>query len=284
MRRCAFLRVTSCLVTALLVTTRGAMAAPPDGTAAPPSLAIRASTQKPGPTVETRNKALAQARLRQRLDPTLENERTLGEAYADVGVLDHALDHFQAALRLDPHDVPSLDGLARIWRYANVALPIAYRAVYWAPDSAATQNTLGTLFLKLGLRDAARERFETARALDPAAAYPVNNLCYLELQRSNAPEAVRLCREAAAVDPGSPTVRNNLAVALATSGDVEGAFSVFEAGSSPAIAAYNQGIVLLATHQPALARDAFSRARTADPAFLPALTRLKALVAVRTER
>lgn len=238
-------------------------------------------------TLETRNKALAEARLRHSLAPTLENERHLAEEYANAGVPDAAFDHFQAALGLDPHDAPSFDGLARIWRdwgFADRALPHAYRAVYWAPESAAVQNTLGTVLLRLGLFEPARERFEQARALDPGAAYSANNLCYLELQRANANAAVPLCREAAALDPASRTVRNNFAVALATVGDLDGAFTAFEADSSPAIAAYNQGIVLLAMHQFDRARDAFARSRIADPAFLPALTRLKALARSPTER
>ena len=89
-----------------------------------------------------------------------------------------------------------------------------------------------------------------------------------------------LCREAAALDTAAPEVRNNLALALATSGDLDGAFSAFATGSSPAVAAYNQGIVLLAARHVGRAREAFARARTADPAFVPALTRLRQLAAL----
>jgi len=144
-------------------------------------------------------------------------------------------------------------------------------------------NTLGTLLLKLGHFDAAREQFEQARTLAPAAAYPVNNLCYVELRRENTADAVRWCREAAGMDPRSHTVRNNLAVALALSGDIEGAVTAFESGASPAIAAYNQGMVLVAAGQLDRARAAFGLARVADPAFAAALIRLKQLSAMRTE-
>ena len=291
MTRCACLRFASCLVTALLVTTHAAIATPlqaaVDPAPVPASVPAPAAKRPAVLTLESRTKTLAQAKLRQQLAPTLENERALAEEYIKAGVLDAAFDHFQAALSLDPHDVGSFDGLARIWRdwgFANLALPHAYRAAYWAPESAAAQNTLGTVLLRLGLFDAAREHFEQARALDPEAAYSANNLCYLELQRANAEAAIPLCREAAALDPASRTVRNNFAVALATAGDLDGAFAAFESDSSPAIAAYNQGIVLLATRQFDRARDAFARARTADPAFLPALVRLKDLSIPRTER
>lgn len=234
-----------------------------------------------GQTLEGRNKVLAAAKLRHQTAPSLESERVLAQEYATAGVLDAAFDHYTAALVFDPRDVPSLDGLARIWRdwgYLDNALPLAYRAVYWAPDSAAAQNTLGTVLLDLGVLNAAGTRFDTARRLAPAASYPLNNLCYLELQRGNPTAAFPLCTEAAAIDPdGQPEVRNNLALSLATIGDLDGAFAAFEQGPSAAVAAYNQGIVLLAARQFERAREAFARARIADPAFAPALTRLKQL-------
>ena len=236
--------------------------------------------------LEDYNKALGAARLRVEASPTLENQRALAEQYVKAGVLDAAMDHFDAALKLDPHDVPSLDGSARIWRewgHADLALPQAYKAVNQAPDSPVVHNTLGTLLLKLGHLDAAREHFEQARSLAPSAAYPVNNLCYVELMRANSVDAVRLCREAATMDPRSHTARNNLALALAVSGDVEGAVTAFESGTSPAIAAYNQGMVLAAAGQLDRAVAAFGQAREADPTFAPALKRLKQLSAQRME-
>lgn len=280
--RRALLRFASCLVTVLLVAAHVAVAAPRH--AAEPTTPAADARKRPAvETLEGRNKVLSAARLRQQLASTLDNERALAEEYATAGVLDAAMDHFSAALRIDQHDVPSLDGVARIWRdwgYANLGLPHAYRAVYWAPDSAPAQNTLGTLLLKLGVVGAARVRFERARALAPDAAYPLNNLCYLERQRANVPDAVNLCRDAAAIDPASHTVRNNLALALAAAGDLDAAFSALETGASPAVAAYNQGIVLLAARHIDRAREAFARARIADPTFLPALSRLKQLAAL----
>ncbi len=251
----------------------------------PSQPAVRAA-RTGGFTLERGNKTLSAARLRQQTMPSLDNARALAQEYVAAGVLDAAFDHFRAALLFDPHDVPSLDGLARIWRdwgYLQTALPLAYQAVYWAPESAAAQNTLGTLLLRLGVTDAAGTRFEIARALEPSASYPLNNLCFLELQRGNPEAAVALCRGAAARDAASAQARNNLALSLATSGDLDAAFVALETGTSPAVAAYNQGIVLLAARQFERAGEAFGRARTADPAFGPALTRLQQL-ARREER
>jgi Flp pilus assembly protein TadD len=261
------------------------VAAPGDvGPALPPAATAAQAPKRPVvPTLEGTNRALAEAKLRVEVAPTLENERSLAQLYQNEGVLDAAFDHYRAALRLDPHDVPALDGTARIWRdwgFANVGLPLAYRAVYWGADSAAAQNTLGTLLLKLGHTEAARRRFEAARSMDPASAYPLNNLCYLELQQGRVEDALRLCRDAADADPVSSTVRNNLAMVLATSGHLDAAFSAFASFAPPAVAAYNQGIMLMAARQFDRAFAAFSRARVADPAFRPAVDRLKQLAAV----
>lgn len=237
-------------------------------------------------TLEMRNRTLAEARLRAQLAPTAENERLLAHEYLAARVLDLAFDHYTAALRQDPHDASSYDGLARIWRdwgFVHLALPHAYRAVYYAPDSASTHNTLGTLLLQHGVVAAARAQFEIARILAPQQAYPVNNLCYLELRQGNVPDAVRLCGQAVIAAPDSKIVRNNMAMAFARTGDLEAAWDQFEAGSGPAVAAYNEGIVLMAARQYDRAMEAFARARAADPSFLPALNRLRELAA-REER
>lgn len=274
-------RVVACLVTvSLAVTAHAALAAAQEPDRQLPQPVSR-TKHSDSPTLERGNKALAAAKLRQQTEPSLESERALAQVYAAAGVLDAAFDHFTAALVFDPHDVPSLDGLARIWRdwgYLENALPLAYQAVYWAPDSAAAHNTLGSVLLKLGVAGAARERFQTAHQLAPSAAYPLNNLCYLELQQGNVAAAVPLCGQATALDVDDvPEVRNNLALSLAFSGDLAGSLAAFETGASPAVAAYNHGIVLLAARQFDRARDAFARARTADPAFAPALSRLRQL-------
>jgi len=289
--RCVCLRLACGAWVALAAAANPAAAAPAPSETQDATTAVRLLKPKLSEDVQTledHNKALGAARMLAEASPTVENQRKLAEQYVKAGVLDAAMDHFDAALKLDPHDVPSLDGSARIWRewgYADLALPQAYKAVNQAPDSPVVHNTLGTLLLKLGHLEAAREQFEEARTLAPSAAYPVNNLCYVELMRANSVDAVRLCREAAAMDPRSHTARNNLALALAVSGDVEGAVNAFESGSgsSPAIAAYNQGMVLAAAGQLDRAFAAFAQAREADPAFAPAYKRLKQLSAQRTE-
>lgn len=238
-------------------------------------------------TLESLYKPLADAQLRQRLVRSVQSERALAEEYAIAGVLDAAFDHFQAALRLDPHDAASHEGLARIWRdwgFPSQGLASAYRAAYWAPGSASAQNTLGTLLSKLGHVDAARSHFNRALELEPASGYPLNNLCYLEMQQQQPQRAVEHCAAALQRDPRSATTRNNLALALTQSGRLDDALAVFDDGPLTAMNAYNKGILLLALGRVDSARDAFAQARVADPSFAPAWIRLANLAKTRKER
>lgn len=262
----------------MLLSAAGAVAQPhTPGPATPSAVTPRSHS---APTLEATRPTLGDSARRQATSPTAENERQLGDQYIEQGVLDAAYDHFEAALRLDPHDAHSQESVARIWRdwgFPHRGLASAYRAVYWAPQSASAQNTLGTLLLNLGFVDGARTRFEQARQLDPLAAYPLNNLCYLSLKSDRPNDAVDLCRAALATDSQSEQVRNNLALALARTGDFEGAANAFDSGPPTAAAAYNQSVFLLAAQQPDRARAALARARTTDPSFLPALRLLRKL-------
>lgn len=271
-RRVGYLAVLAGLI---LAGTRAVVAAPPDG---------------PGPRQPAAAERLEQARpemaeaMRLHADaPTLEHERRLASVYEAEGVLDQALDHYSAALRLQPDDVASLESSARIWRdwgYLGLALPLAYRAAFRGPDSAAAQNTLGTVLLQAGEVDAAAIRFTRARELEPDGAFPLNNLCYVELRRSRPDAALPLCRLALERDPASQVVRNNLVLALARVGAFDEARAVSLAGADRAVAAYNEGIVWLAARQPGRARDAFGRARRANPSYAPAVQTLTRLAGV----
>ncbi len=276
---CAWLRAV-CGVTLLLMPASLSLAQDAPSQASARAVARAAAARVP--TLEAGHRRLAEARRRHALAPTAQNERRLADAYRDTGVLDAALEHYSAAFTLDPTDAAAFEGAARIWRdwgYPALALPHAYRAAFWAPQSASAQSTLGTVLLRLGRLDAAAARFGDARRLQPTAAYPVNNLCYLELRRARPADAVALCSQAAALDPGSRVIRNNLAVAFALAGNLDAAFGVFEPEGSSATGAYNQGLLWLAAQRPDLARDAFSRARVADPGFRAALNRLRQLSA-----
>ena len=130
----------------MMASTAAAAAQPqtPDPVPQRPATVRSGSAQ----TLEATRPTLGDIARKQATNPSAENERRLGDEYVHQGILDAAYDHFEAALRLDAHDAHSQEGVARIWRdwgFPHRGLPSAYRAVYWAPESASAQNTLGTL-------------------------------------------------------------------------------------------------------------------------------------------
>jgi tetratricopeptide (TPR) repeat protein len=130
-------------------------------------------------TLESSNEELRDALAMLRNDATPTSHLRVAEAYRRAGVLDFALDHYDAALKNDPRLAAAYDGRARIWRdWGLVGLGVgdAARAIYFAPRSPAARNTLGTLLMALGDCAGAREAFLQAQALDSNAAYVERNL------------------------------------------------------------------------------------------------------------
>jgi tetratricopeptide (TPR) repeat protein len=229
-------------------------------------------------TLENRDPGLRTARALLTMAPTAEHHRLVGEAYARLGVGDAAYDQFAAALRLDPRDAASYDGLARVWRdwgYPSLGLPDAYRAIFYAPASPVPRNTLGTLLLNMGRAADARAAFERALALDADAAYVLNNLCYVALMQGDNARAFDRCRAALRLQPDLKSARNNLALAYAATGDWAAASREFAWSAAPAAVRYNMGVALMATRRYGEAARAFDEAVALEPALTQARARAK---------
>ena len=142
----------------------------------------------------------------------------VAEAYRRAGIGDKAMEYYLRALQTEPGNAAAHDGQARVWRdwgFPGVGLAEAYRAVYHAPASPECRNTLGTILQALGNVAAARQQYVKALALDPGAAYALNNVCALELAEGEAAAAVSSCNRALALDAGLESARRNLARAEA---------------------------------------------------------------------
>jgi Flp pilus assembly protein TadD len=231
-----------------------------------------------GVVAEYWSKDLADAVSRFDRDPSVPHEIALAQAYVRAGILDHAHQHFANVARVDPREGAAWDGLARVWRdwgFPHFGLGDAYRAASVAPRSPMVRNTLGTILQYLGNGAAARAQFEFALALDPGAAYALNNICYSRLMEADAASAAAACGRALALDPGLVPARNNLALVMAVQGDLDGAAAVFgEAGGEPA-AEYNLGIVYLSQRRYAAAAAAFDRAARLQPGLAMADARAR---------
>jgi Flp pilus assembly protein TadD len=212
-------------------------------------------------TFEATNPPLAAALEALKAAPSAIQEDRVAELYRRAGILDAAYDHYTHALRLDPHDATAFDGRARIWRdwgFPGFGLGDAYRAVYFAPHSAAARNTLGTLLQAIGQVGAARQQYLHALALKPGASFALNNICYAAVI-SGSPSAIDHCTQAVATAPQAPIIRHNLALAYAAAGQLDAARREF-LRADPADASYNMGIVCLATGRYAQAATEFTAA------------------------
>jgi len=230
------------------------------------------------PTVETWDPRLAAATLELATQmPTAELHRRVALEYRRLGILDMAHTHFSAAVRLDDQDAAAFDGLARIWRdwgFPHLGLADAYRAVHIAPKSAPAANTLGTLLQAEGRTRDASQWYERAVALDPTAAYAVNNLCYASIMMRDA-RAVGTCERAVNLAPDSKQAHNNLALAYAAAGNFDRARREFEASNNAVAAQYNLGLLYLADRQFDKAAAAFDAALVLDPRYEQAAKRAR---------
>jgi len=230
-------------------------------------------------SVENTDPHLAAALLLEVMLPSAEHQLGVAQEYRRLGILDAAYDRSSRAIETDPHLADAHEMLARIWRDWQMparALGSAYRATYFDPQSASARNTLGTVLERLGHFDEARRAYEAAGERAPSAAWPLNNLCHLELALGRLDEARSRCEAAVKIQPDFAAAHNNLALTFAASCDLERAEQEFLAAGDPAAANYNLGIIYLADRQYESAADKFEAAVNARPTFLAAKSRAHA--------
>jgi tetratricopeptide (TPR) repeat protein len=221
-------------------------------------------------SLETRDPAIAAELLQVSNQPTAERYRSLAEHYRERGVLDAAYRNFNRAIALNPRDGAAYEGLARVWRdwgLPQLAVGDAHRAMYYAPQMASARNTFGTVMQALGQYREARDAYELARLLEPEAAYPVNNLCYLSFVQGHIDAAIETCKKALEIDPSMRAARNNLALAFAASGRIDLAENQFVDVNDRASGLYNTGLVYLAAGDKTAALNAFDEATKVSPTF-----------------
>jgi len=235
-------------------------------------------------TAETENGTLASALQDLRIGPTPARHLAVAEGYRRLGILDQALDHYQAARRMNPSSAAAYDGMARVWRdwhLPEFGLGDSHRAIYFAPRSPEALNTLGTILQALGKVQEAEAVFAKAVAIEPAAGYAFNNLCYAAILASD-PEAVATCRRALAASPGLRATSNNLALALGLTGELGLAQEAFAQTGTAADTAYNMGMVYFARREFTEADKAFRQATMLNPRARAAWQRLEQVRAATT--
>lgn len=237
---------------------------------------VRATSERARPrtpqvqTVEASDPVLTRALLALAARPSGAGHRAVAAHYRRLGIMDVAHEHLSAAVKLDPKDAAAWDGMARIWRdwgFPHLALPDAYRALHFAPDSPVVHNTVGTVLQALGRHAAARAHYEKAVALDVTAAYALTNLCYGWRLDGQAAKAAEACRRALSLQPNLQAARNNLALAYEAGGNLEAALETLALAGDAGRAEYNAGVIHLARRRYSEALKAFDAARALRPRF-----------------
>jgi Tfp pilus assembly protein PilF len=229
-----------------------------------------------GARAEAEDPNLAAALGADAASPTAENHLRVAHEYFRLGILDAAYTQANRAVLQNPRFSEAHEMLARIWRdwgFPGLGIGPASRAIYFDPSSASAANTLGTVLDALGQPAEARLAFTRAVAADPGAAYALNNLCFVELRLGRLTEARAHCEAAINADPHLMAAQNNLALTYVASGDAAGARQAFLASGDTAGAAYNRGIVHMASRAYIRAAEAFEEAIAARPNFTAAKTR-----------
>jgi Flp pilus assembly protein TadD len=226
------------------------------------------ATRNQAATLESRDPRLGAALVAATVRPEPAAFRSVAEEYGRLGVFDKAHQYLNKARLLDSRDARTHDALARLWRdsgFPHLGLGDAYRAVYYAPSSPITHNTLGTVLQALGQRKSARAEYQRAIELDAKATYALNNLCYGWVLDGNAPKAIHACSRALELQPDLAAAQNNLALAHAVAGDLPAARAQFESAGDRAQALYNVGIVDLAQGRYSSAASSFTAAQAERP-------------------
>ena len=224
-------------------------------------------------TIEANHPELAAALRALAEQPNASAHFAVANLYLEVGVRDEAFEHFQAVLKLDRASASAYEGLARIWRdweRPDIGLADAYRAVHYDPQSAAARNTLGTIFQALGRVEDARRAYVDAVWLNPGAAYALNNLCFLSLQRGDGREAKEECELALLVDPTLRVARFNLARVYEGLGQPVPAEEQRRVANDRVMDAFHEGLLHRNRREYGLASAAFQRACLARPSFADA--------------
>ncbi|HTW56889.1 MAG TPA: FG-GAP-like repeat-containing protein [Terriglobales bacterium] len=161
---------------------------------------------------------------------------TLPDAWNNLGVIatregqvDHAIDCFQQALKLNSHHLLSLDNLGNAyrlekhWDEARIALD---HALEIAPRDAEANYSLGMVFAQTGDNEKAYEHLQ--RALQARPDYPeaLNNLGVLYLVTQRRDQAVESFEQCIRTAPGFDQAYLNLARVYALEGSPEKARAI----------------------------------------------------------
>jgi tetratricopeptide (TPR) repeat protein len=157
----------------------------------------------------------------------------LGNALADQGRLEEAIDQFQKALQLNPEDADAVYNLGNAWaRQGNfeAAAKQLQQALQMNPDNAMAAYDLGNVRARQGRLEEAMGEFEIALRIDPRLAKAHYNLGSLLTKQGKSDEAVEQYQKALEIDASYVRAYYGLGTVLTTQGQLDRAIDSFQAG------------------------------------------------------
>lgn len=144
--------------------------------------------------------------------------------YWDLGRIDQAIGHYQAAVRFDRGDAKTRYNFATLLvqegRLDEAAVHLREAIALGPEDAAAHNNLAAVLISQARFEEAVRHFFEALR-LEPRSAIRHNNLGRSLALSGRAEDGIRHLRESLLLDPDFGDAHLNLARALAAQGQLE---------------------------------------------------------------
>jgi DNA-binding winged helix-turn-helix (wHTH) protein/Tfp pilus assembly protein PilF len=179
-----------------------------------------------------------------------------------------AIEHFEAALEIDPDYTPALVGLAKAYAFLaeywyappSYTFPKAkfaiMRALKLDPSSAVAHSVLSNIMLYCDWDwKGARRELDTALRLNPNSISARANAAWYHVSAGEREAAMQHVQRALLIEPSSPPLQVLLGRILLHTGDYERAISYFanliEAGPEFAIARRHRAQALILANRPA---------------------------------
>ncbi len=178
------------------------------------------------------DEAIEQYQAALRLKPDyVAAHNNLGIAYQSKGLLDQAIEQYQATLRLKPDFAEAHDNLGNVYKSKGLldqAIEQYQTALRLKPDYAEGHYNLGIAYQSKGLLDQAIEQYQTALRLKPDYVEAHNNLANVYQSKGLSDQAIEQYQTALRLKPDSVEAHNNLANVYKSKGLLDQAIEQYQ--------------------------------------------------------